>query len=98
MICSTTIFPSFESEPPTFREAVADAEIRFAYTPGPCEMRLLVIDGRTVAISDELLDSIEETASIIGDSGAMSAFNAGVREIANGQTIPWEQVKAKLGL
>jgi hypothetical protein len=59
---------------------------------------ILVVDGRVIVVSGELLESIEETASIVADSEAMAAFSAGVIEIAAGRGIPWEQAKAAMGL
>ena len=44
----------------------------------------------------DLYESIVETLDILGDAEAMAALRQGIREIAAGKGIPWEQAKRKL--
>ena len=46
----------------------------------------------------ELYESIVETLEIMGDKDLMAAVRQGIKEIEEGKTIPWEQVKKDLGL
>ena len=46
----------------------------------------------------ELYESIVETLEIMGDKDLMAAVRQGIKEIEEGKTIPWEQVKKYLGL
>ena len=44
----------------------------------------------------ELYDSIVETLEIMSDPELMSALRQSLREASQGETIPWEEVKARL--
>jgi len=44
----------------------------------------------------ELYDSIMETLNIMGDEELMAAFRQGVKNIAEGKGIPWEEVEREL--
>ncbi|MBI3961933.1 MAG: type II toxin-antitoxin system Phd/YefM family antitoxin [Deinococcus sp.] len=46
----------------------------------------------------ELYESIVETLEIMGDPELMAAIRQGIKDIEEGKTIPWETVKAELGL
>jgi prevent-host-death family protein len=46
----------------------------------------------------DLYESIVETLEIMGDKDLMAAVRQGIKEIEEGKTIPWEQVKKDLGL
>lgn len=46
----------------------------------------------------DLYESIVETLEIMGDKDLMAAIRQGIKEIEEGKTIPWEQVKKDLGL
>ncbi|MDQ6601162.1 MAG: type II toxin-antitoxin system Phd/YefM family antitoxin [Chloroflexota bacterium] len=56
--------------------------------------------GRPVmaVLSWELYESITETLEILGDPELMAALRQSAQEIARGETIPWETVKAELGV
>ena len=50
---------------------------------------------------DKLQDQLEgllETFEILKDEETMAAFRQGVRDIAEGNVTPWEEVKKELGL
>ena len=47
-------------------------------------------------MSWDLYESIVETMEILGDQKLMKAFRQGVKEIAEGKGIPWEQVEKRL--
>jgi len=49
-------------------------------------------------MSWDLYESIIETLEILGDEDMMAALRRGLREVAQGKTIPWEQAKRDLGL
>ena len=44
----------------------------------------------------ELYESIVETLDVLGDEALMATLRQGIREIAAGKGIPWEQAKRKL--
>jgi prevent-host-death family protein len=46
----------------------------------------------------ELYESIVETLEIMGDKDLMATLRKSIKEVEHGKTIPWETVKAKLGL
>lgn len=46
----------------------------------------------------ELYEAIIETLEILGDEDLMLALRQGIREADEGKTVPWETVKAELGL
>src|SRR6266404_8768075 len=46
----------------------------------------------------ELYESIVETLEIMGDEELMASLRLAIREVAEGKTIPWEQVKKELNL
>jgi len=46
----------------------------------------------------EIYESIIETLEIMGDEDLMSSLRQAMREVADGQTIPWDQVKKELNL
>ena len=46
----------------------------------------------------EIYESIVETLEIMGDEDLMSSLRQAMREVAGGQTIPWDQVKKELNL
>ena len=46
----------------------------------------------------ELYEAIMETLEILGDAEQMAALRQGIQDLAEGRTVPWEQVKAELGL
>ncbi|HEY8309346.1 MAG TPA: type II toxin-antitoxin system Phd/YefM family antitoxin [Gemmatimonadaceae bacterium] len=56
--------------------------------------------GRPVmaVLSWELYESITETLEVMADAELMAAIRQSAQEIARGETIPWETVKAELGL
>ena len=49
-------------------------------------------------LSWDLYESVVETMEIMSDPEMMAAFRQGVKEMKEGKTIPWEQVKRELGL
>lgn len=51
----------------------------------------------TVMPSD-LYESLVETLEVMSDKKLMADFRQGVRELKQGKGIPWEKVKADLGL
>ena len=46
----------------------------------------------------ELYEAIVETLEIMGDEELMAALRRGIKEAAEGETVPWETVKEELGL
>jgi PHD/YefM family antitoxin component YafN of YafNO toxin-antitoxin module len=46
----------------------------------------------------ELYEAVIETLEIMGDEEQMKALRQGLRELEEGKLIPWEEVKAELGL
>lgn len=46
----------------------------------------------------ELYESIVETLEIMGDQELMASLRLAIQEVAEGKTIPWEQVKRELNL
>lgn len=46
----------------------------------------------------ELYESLMETLEILGDEELMADLRQGIKEAEEGKGIPWEQVKAELGL
>src|SRR6266404_5323868 len=46
----------------------------------------------------ELYESIIETLEIMGDQQLMASLRSAIEEVAEGKTIPWEQVKRELNL
>lgn len=46
----------------------------------------------------ELYEAIIETLEVMGDPELMAALRQSLQEAKEGKTIPWETVKAKLGL
>jgi antitoxin YefM len=46
----------------------------------------------------ELYESIIETLEIMGDQELMASLRVAIQEVAEGKTIPWEQVKRELNL
>jgi PHD/YefM family antitoxin component YafN of YafNO toxin-antitoxin module len=53
------------------------------------EQRVLVKEDRA---------SIRETAEILEDETAAASVRKGIKQLKQGKTIPWEQVKRDLGL
>jgi len=53
---------------------------------------------KELAVSSEQDESIKETAAIMADHDLMRAIQIGKQQIADGKTVSWESVKAKLGL
>ena len=49
-------------------------------------------------MSWELYESVTETLEIMSDPEMLAAFRQGVRDLQQGNTYPWEQVKKELGL
>jgi PHD/YefM family antitoxin component YafN of YafNO toxin-antitoxin module len=49
-------------------------------------------------MSWELYESVTETLDIMSDSEMLVAFRQGVRNLQQGNTYPWEQVRKELGL
>jgi antitoxin YefM len=48
-------------------------------------------------LSWDLYESVVETMEIMSDPEMMAAFRQGVREMEEGNGIPWDQVKKELG-
>jgi PHD/YefM family antitoxin component YafN of YafNO toxin-antitoxin module len=46
----------------------------------------------------ELYESIIETLEIMGDQELMASLRLAIQEVADGKTIPWEQVKRELNI
>jgi prevent-host-death family protein len=46
----------------------------------------------------ELYESIIETLEIMGDQELMASLKLAIKEVAQGKTVPWEQVKKELNL
>src|SRR5712692_10481485 len=46
----------------------------------------------------ELYESIIETLEIMGDQELMATLRLAIQEVAEGKTIPWEEVKRELNL
>ena len=46
----------------------------------------------------ELYETLEETLAILGDEELTAELRQSLREAEAGETIPWETVKADLGL
>lgn len=49
-------------------------------------------------LSWDAYESLMETLEILSDTEAMAAIGASNEAIARGEGVPWEQVKADLGL
>ena len=45
----------------------------------------------------ETVESLQETLEILSDKELMASFREGVKELAEGKDIPWEDAKKKLG-
>jgi len=43
-------------------------------------------------------EALVETLEVLSDKDLMQSVRRGLKEIEQGKTIPWEQVKRKLGL
>ena len=46
----------------------------------------------------DLYEAIVETLEIMGDADLMAALRQSIKEASEGKVIPWEEVKAELGL
>jgi PHD/YefM family antitoxin component YafN of YafNO toxin-antitoxin module len=46
----------------------------------------------------DLYEAIVETLEVLGDEDLMAALRQSIKEAMEGKTIPWEGVKADLGL
>lgn len=46
----------------------------------------------------DLYEAIIETLEVLGDEEQMKALRQGIKELHEGKLIPWEDVKAELGL
>jgi prevent-host-death family protein len=46
----------------------------------------------------DLFESLTETIDILSDSELMDQIRQGMKDIEDGHTLPWEQVKAELDL
>jgi PHD/YefM family antitoxin component YafN of YafNO toxin-antitoxin module len=46
----------------------------------------------------DLYEAIVETLEIMEDAGLMAALRLSIKEASEGKVIPWEEVKAELGL
>jgi antitoxin YefM len=46
----------------------------------------------------ELYESVIETLEIMGDEELIASLRQSIQEVAEGKTIPWEQVKKDLNL
>ena len=44
----------------------------------------------------DLYESITETLDVLGDEASMATLRHGIREIAAGKAIPWEQAKREI--
>ncbi len=49
-------------------------------------------------MSWDMYESIAETLEIMSDPEMMAAFRQGVRDLEQGKTFPWDQVKKELDL
>jgi PHD/YefM family antitoxin component YafN of YafNO toxin-antitoxin module len=49
-------------------------------------------------MSSDLYESVIETMEVMSDKKLMADFRKGVKELKQGRGIPWEKVKADLGL
>jgi len=49
-------------------------------------------------MSWDLYESIAETLDVMSDPEMMAAFRQGVRDLEQGKTYPWDQVKRELDL
>src|SRR6266567_8868247 len=49
-------------------------------------------------MSWDLYESITETLDVMSDPEMMAAFRQGVRDLEQGKTYPWDQVKRELDL
>lgn len=45
----------------------------------------------------ETIDSLLETLEVVQDKELMASFRQGMKDIEEGQVIPWEQVAKELG-
>jgi len=57
-------------------------------------------DGQPVlaVLAWDAYESLMETLEVLSDPEAMAAIRAGNEAIARGEGVPWEQVKAELGV
>lgn len=85
--------------------SMAEAREQFTWLPEQFEKEpeltvQVTRHGRPVmaVLSWELYESITETLEILGDLELMAALRQSAQEIARGETIPWETVKAELGV
>ena len=46
----------------------------------------------------EEYEALVETMEVLSDKDLMNSLRQGLKELARGHTIPWEQAKRKLGL
>lgn len=46
----------------------------------------------------ELYEAISETLEILGDEEQMQALRRGIKEMEEGKTVPWDDVKTELAL
>jgi antitoxin YefM len=49
-------------------------------------------------LSWEFYEALAETLEIMGDPEQFAALRQGIRDVAEGRTIPWDSVKASLSL
>jgi hypothetical protein len=80
--------PPMSSTPSSSRYDFADEAI------GSTSMVGLQIDEEIILVDSSVL----ETAEILADKQLVSAIRDSERQIANGETVPWDVVKHKLGL
>ncbi len=68
--------------------------------PGGPEVITITEDGHPVlaVLPWEVFESLMETLEVLSDPEAMAAIRVSNEEAAAGQSVPWEQVKAELGL
>ena len=46
----------------------------------------------------DLYEAIRETLEIMADPQLLALFREGIKEVAEGKTTPWEEVKGNLGV
>lgn len=81
------------------RDELPDLAERLA-EEGNAQAVAVTRDGKPVLaiLPWEFFESLVETMDILGDEEAMAALRRSVLALDEGDTVPWEQVKAELGL
>lgn len=60
--------------------------------------RAMMVDGHVVMLTTSMHESMDETASILGDDEAIAAIRDSENQLATGNIVAWDDLKRELGL